>query len=171
MNKIEEDVYVDVYVPIKDLEKAKIELNEEFEEQGYDIYDKKNIFYTDFCTPASLGNNDITLDDRKKDIYPYNASLCKNNCIYIGKNIEEKKIICSCNLNSNKNVDYSFIEEDDENFATYLLDNINYKIFRCFKLFFDFGNLKNTTLFISYYQYLPLLKFSMVYIFFIHLKN
>ena len=144
LSSIEEDVYVDVYVPIKDLETAKFDLLEEYAEQGYDIYDKNSEFYTDFCTPASFGDNDITLKDRKNDIYPHNVTLCKSNCKYNGINIEEQRVICSCNLNSDKKEDDEFVEEDDGNFATYLLDNINYKIFMCYKLFFNFNNLKNS---------------------------
>ena len=31
--------------------------------------------------------NDITIEDRKKDIYPNNVTLCKENCKYKGINI------------------------------------------------------------------------------------
>ena len=72
-----------------------------------------------------MGENDITLKDRKKDIYPHNITLCKNNCKYNGINIEEQRVICSCNLNSEKNVDEeSEIVEDDGNFITYLLQKL-----------------------------------------------
>ena len=67
LSSIEEDVYADVYVPITDLEIAKFDLLKEYSELGYDIYNKNSRFYTDFCTPVSLGGNDITLEDRKKD--------------------------------------------------------------------------------------------------------
>ncbi len=144
LSEIDEDVYVDVYVPITDLELAKFNLTKEYSEQGYDIYDKNNIFYTDYCTPASFGGNDITLADRKKDIYPNNVTLCQSNCKYSGVNIEEQRVICSCNLNSEKDEeDEEFEEEDDGNFITYFLDNINYRVFECYQLFFDFNNLKN----------------------------
>jgi hypothetical protein len=143
LNSIEEDIYVDVYVPITDLELAKFNLTKHFAEQGYDIYDINSAFYKDFCTPAYLGDNDITLKDRKKDIYPNNITLCKKNCKYNGINIEEKRVICSCNLNSDKiEENNNILEEDDGNFESYLLDNINYKIFICYKLFFNVENLK-----------------------------
>ena len=54
MSSIEEDIYIDVYVPITDLELAKFDLTKEFAEQGYDIYDINNEFYNDFCTPANM---------------------------------------------------------------------------------------------------------------------
>ena len=95
-----------------------------------------------FCTPASMGDNDLTLEDRKKDIYP-NITLRKYNCIYNGINLEEQRVICSCKLNPDKNIsENNEIIEDDSNFLCYLLDNINYRIFKCYKLFFNFSNLK-----------------------------
>ena len=82
MNDVEEDIYIEVYVPITDLEMAQFDLIKEFAEQGYDIYDINSEFYNDFCTPAYINGNDITLKDRKKDIYPHNVTLCKSNCKY-----------------------------------------------------------------------------------------
>ena len=168
MSSIDEDIYVDVYVPIKDLELAKFDLTKEFAEQGYDIYNINSEFYNDFCSPANLGDNDITLEDRKSDIYPQNITLCKSNCIYKGINIEEQRVICSCNLNSNKNIDENdeFVE-DDGNFLTYLLDNINYKIFKCYKLFFNVKNLRNSNAFyIILIIYLILLVINCIFVFY-----
>ena len=82
---------------------ANFDYSIEFNKQGYDIYDKKSNFYNDICSPAYLGQNDITLTDRKKDIFPNNVTLCKDNCEYKSINIEEKRIICECNLNINNN--------------------------------------------------------------------
>ena len=81
-------------LPITDLESIKFNLTKQFAEQGYDILDKNSEFYNDFCIPASMGDNDITLKDRKKDIYPNNITLCKSNCKYNGINIEEQRVIC-----------------------------------------------------------------------------
>ena len=142
LSDIEEDVYVDVYVPITDLDLAKFNLTKQFAQQGYDIYNIHSAFYTDFCTPANLGKNDISITDRKKDIYPHNLTLCQSNCKYSGINIEEQRVICTCNINPNKEVDKEKLqEEDDGNFLTYLLDNVNYRLFLCYKLFFNLNNL------------------------------
>ena len=43
LSNVEEDVYVDIYVPIKNLEVVKFDLTKQFAEQGYDIYDKNTI--------------------------------------------------------------------------------------------------------------------------------
>ena len=42
-----------------------------------------------------------------------------------------------------------FYNEDNGNFFSYLLDNINYKIFTCYKLILSFNNLKNNFSFYS----------------------
>ena len=148
-DNINKDFYTDIYVPIKDKNLANFNYSKIFAEQGYDIYDKNSDFYNDICTPAYLGENDITITDRKKDIYPNNITFCKENCYYNGVNLEEERIICKCNLNNNNNLTEEngesgfFFEEDDGNFISYLLDNINYKIFKCYKLLSSFDNLKN----------------------------
>ena len=140
-------------MPINNLLLAKFNYSKYFSEQGYDIYDKNSDFYIDFCTMAYQGDNDITLDDRKKYIYPSNVTLCKNNCKYNRVNINEETIICSCNINLNSNANYNedddFVEEDDGNFISYLLDNINYKIYKCYNLIYIFDNLKNNYAFYS----------------------
>ena len=61
-----------------------------------------DIFNSDFCTPASSGDNDIIFKDRKKNIYPNKITLCKDGCKYKSENIEEQRIVCECNLNSDK---------------------------------------------------------------------
>ena len=96
-------------------------------------------------------NNDIILSDRRKDIYPNNVIICPDNCKYKKFNIEEKIINCDCNLNTNKNyankTDDS-LKEDNGNFFTYFLDNINYGTFKCYNLF-TYKNLKKNYAFYS----------------------
>ena len=54
--------------------------------------------------------------------------------------------MCNCNLNiNNKNHNYNEenyfeIEEDDNNFINYLLDKINYEIYKCYSLLYVFDN-------------------------------
>jgi hypothetical protein len=146
LNNIKEDIYVNISVPIRDLNSSNFDYAVNFAEQGYDIYDINSEFYNDLCTPAYISGNDITLKDRVNEIYPSNITLCKDNCEYKGVSIEEQKIICECNLNRNKNYSDNNedvnSEEEDANFFNYFLDNINYKIFKCYRLLI-FDNLKN----------------------------
>ena len=151
LNKIKEDLYINVSVPITEFSLPNFNYCLYFAEQGYDIYNKKGNFYNDLCAPAYLYENDLILTDRKKDIYPNNATLCKDNCQYKSVNIEEKRIICECNLNVDANYtneeDDFLKEEDDGNFISYLLDYINYKILKCYNLLTVFQNLKNSYVF------------------------
>ena len=147
LKNLKEDIFINIFIPIYDLNLANFSYYLYFAEQGYDIYNKSNIFYNDICSPAYLYINDIIIKDRKKDIYPNNVTLCKDYCQYKKVNIEEKKIICECNLKENVNFysDYNnhwIEEEDNNNFFSYILDNINYKIFKCYKLLLDIENLK-----------------------------
>jgi hypothetical protein len=148
---IEEDIYYNVYTPIKNVNLTNYNYYLYFLQQGYDIYDKYNSFYNDICAPAYLEGNDITLEDRKIDFYPTNLTLCKDNCNYNGIDLENKKIICVCNMNNKNyiNGENNLIEYTKDNFFSYLLDNINYKIFKCYQLFV-FENLKNNLAFYTF---------------------
>ena len=139
------DIEVNIHVPIRDLELAKFENAEYFSNEGYDIYDMNSNFYIDYCLSASLNGNDITINDRKQEIFPNNVTLCKSDCKYQGVNLEDKRVICKCDLiisdeknnskvNENNNIILNYFGADDGNFGTYLLDNINYKPFNCGKL-------------------------------------
>jgi len=77
LSLIKESNYVDIYVPIEKKDIVNYNYSKYFSLQGYDIYNKSSDFYNDFCTSAYYQENDITIKDRKKYIYP-NISLCKN---------------------------------------------------------------------------------------------
>ena len=111
-----------------------------FNIQGYNIYNLSSEFYTDKCTGANICGNDIVIKDRLDEIYPNNASLCSNGCELNSVKIQSKRVKCSCNI--------SFVEDEEkieintnqtklnasDNFAIYLLDSLNYKIFGCYKI-------------------------------------
>ena len=145
LSTIEEDFSVDVYCPIRDETLSKYNYSIYFAEQGYDIYNKSSDFYNNICSPAFINGNDIILSDRKNDIYPSNITICKQNCEYKKVILDNKKIVCKCQLNNNgkyENEDNYFLLEEKANFWNYILDNINYKIFKCYDLFLSFDNLK-----------------------------
>jgi hypothetical protein len=140
LTQFKEDLYVTLTVPIRDLDLANFDYAKIFSDSGYDIYNKNSNFYNDICSPASNDDNDITLKDRKKDIYPNNVTLCKDNCVYKEVDIETQRIVCECNINADKinekkEDNYFIVDEEDANIIDYLLDNLNYKIFKCVNLF------------------------------------
>ena len=79
---------------IQDLNKAHFYKAIYFYEEGYDIYNKSNIFYQDFCAPVHDKGNDITLADRAKDYYP-SAAICNDGCIYNLVDFDNKRFECT----------------------------------------------------------------------------
>ena len=112
-----------------------------FASMGYNIYDINDKFYHDFCTPASINDNDITLSDRYKDFYPTNISFCNDTCKFSYMNLTSKRVVCLC-----QPFNFEINDNDDENeidYSNYLLSLINYKIIVCYDLFFDIKNYYN----------------------------
>ena len=139
-----ENIYIQLSLPInntlKNYEEAII-----LAEQGYDIYNLSSEFYTDTCLSASINDSDLTLSLRQNEIYPGNESLCLNNCIYDGINLEENRVNCLCNiyLSDDMEINEGFFETVEQNFFYYLASLINYQIIKCFKLIFDKKNYIN----------------------------
>jgi hypothetical protein len=72
-------------------------------EQGINIFDKNDPFYTDLCYDFDNPyDRDIPLNDRIKDLYP-NVSLCDEGCQYDGINLEDMSAICNCAFNDISN--------------------------------------------------------------------
>ena len=114
-----------------------------FSDLGYDIYNENSSFYTDNCASASIDGNDITLEDRKKDFFPQNISLCNDSCYYTNINFTTKRFTCECDITFNFSQNISNGEEnidleEDISYLDYFLSLINYKITVCYDLFFDF---------------------------------
>lgn len=136
------DETIKISTVIVDKESVKLENASYFFEFGYDIYDDQSSFYTNYCAPAYIDGNDITLKDRKKYYYPNNISLCNQSCHYISVDYISKRFICECELN------YNFSEinnnakniEEDTSYGSYFLSFINYKIISCYDLFFHYKN-------------------------------
>ena len=116
-----------------------------YELDGYDIYNKTDNFYLDYCTPAQDDGNDITLEDRIKYYYP-NVSICNEGCSYQMIDYNKKRFICNCNANLSEgiyeyyNEEENASEEEDQTYVEYFLSLINYKIVTCYNLFFEFKN-------------------------------
>ncbi len=110
-----------------------------FAEKGIDVYNIKDEFFTDFCNGVSVNNQDLTLQNRIDDVY-VNISFCDDGCEYQGIDLETKKVICSCTnikeTNDNKKESNKFNRKFKE-VSKKLLDNINYKIFVCYKYWFE----------------------------------
>ena len=63
-NKIE----INIYTPVE-LDQEKYKLVKLLKEQGYDLFDSSNSFYTDICTPfTSFNNTDVLLIQKSGEI-------------------------------------------------------------------------------------------------------
>ena len=124
---------------ISDLNSINYDEAQIFYSQGYNIYNINSEFYTDGCSPAKIGSNDIPLQDRKL-IFPSNVSFCPENCDFIEVMIDSKRIRCSCDvyyIEEYVNISTNFIKVNaKDNFFIYLIDNFNYKIFKCYEILF-----------------------------------
>ena len=170
LSELKEDFVVSVTIPIRDLDLANFDYAQQFANNGYDIYDKNSNFYIDPCTAAFIHKDDIPLKDRKKDIYP-NVTICKGtNCQYKEANLEDRRIVCECNLNTDKISDTQgeddFMEPEEE-VTNYILDNINYRIIKCYYLLLDFKNLvKNPAFYVLSLIFVAVLFCSFKFMFF-----
>ena len=121
------------YTPAKESLNKFLKLNE----SGYDLYNPKDSFYQDLCSPFTSENGtDIPLSDRKIDFFE-NISLCEDSCSYEGYDYIIKKVKCECNIK--KEIDINQFEIKEKTFfSSFKLDKLsNIKVFKCFKLVFS----------------------------------
>jgi surface protein len=152
------DVKITVSSNIKDVESVKLEKALEFNDLGYDIYNKSDIFYTDNCVGASENGNDITLNDRMIHFYP-NVSICNEGCEYNSVDYENQRFLCDCSIEENSTKNTNEENEEEESYLDYFLSLINYKIIICYRLFFEFSSF--------YYNAGFYISFSILFIFLI----
>ena len=147
LSNIHEDLKVNISFPITNLDLVNYDYALELSEQGYDIYNENSSFYHDICTPGYIDDNDIILEERKKEFYPNNATTRKSNCIYQLADLINQRFVYECNISNDNNITNevnSFeIEEKENNFINYILDFINYKVLNCSILFSDLNNYRH----------------------------
>ena len=145
---IDENTKVNISSPITDLILAHYDYAVYFQKQGYDIYDKNSSFYHDICISVYYEDNDITIEDRRQEIYPNNMSIINPKCEYKITDLENKRFVYECNIldiikqNESEEITKSenCFEIQEEKFIYYLLDYINYKILVCHNVFFHLDN-------------------------------
>ena len=140
-----ENAKIDIYTPIN-LDSDIYNLAKYLKEQGYDLFNSSDAFYNDICSTFNSHNNtDVILNDRRKDFYIPNITLCEDNCQYDGFDIDSLKVKCQCAIKSNVNSDKSKVKFSPnkvlENF--YKLEKYaNIKIVTCYKQVFNLSKLK-----------------------------
>ena len=126
-----EKANITTYYELTNDKKEEVDLISYFKKKGIDILDTNDKFFNDICLPYSDSENDLTLNDRIKDIYK-NYTFCEKNCKLIEINFEEYKAKCDCTTKENMNVtDFNF---DSSNIQTKKQNN-NFKIIKCYNGF------------------------------------
>ena len=89
---------IDLYIPIT-IDQKIINLYEDLQKNGYDLFDINDPFYNDICSPYKSENNtDVLLSDRKNDYYNNDNTTCQSNCEYSQFISEYKFLKCECKI-------------------------------------------------------------------------
>ena len=135
---------ISLYIPIT-LNEKLVELYKDLQNSGYDLFNIKDPFYNDICSPYKSENGtDVLLSDRKNDYYNNNYTTCQSNCQYSSFNSEYKFLKCECKVivdDIDINDFDKFSEKIYKNFYD-ILKNSNYKTMKCYKLVFNSKYLK-----------------------------
>ena len=116
-----------VYHLLKNDKQEEVDLISFFQKNGINILDLNDNFFNDVCLPYSDLENDLTLNDRIKDLYK-NYTFCEKNCKLVNINFEENKAICNCSIKENMNA--SNFNFESLNIQTEKKNN-NFKIIKC----------------------------------------
>ena len=140
-----DNVQIDIYTPLN-LDSETYNLVKQLKEQGYDIFNSSDDFYNDICsTFNSEDDTDIILNDRRKDFYNPNITLCEEKCLYDGFDIDTLKVKCKCGVKPIVNSETSKTKFTPntilENFYN-LEKYANIKIVTCYKQVFNLSKLK-----------------------------
>ncbi len=119
---------------------VKPELINKTYEEGYDIFDPNDNFYTDSCISFSDGNVDLTYSQRKK--YYKNYAVCETDCTYLNYNPEKMAINCNCKFKKYSKTERTFaVIETNEDFNK--TESVSSNLMKCMKNLIKNGDLGN----------------------------
>ena len=143
------DYEIYINVPVNLIEDI-LELYDNLDLSGYNLFDKNDYFYNDICSSYTTENGtDILLKDRLKDIYNKygNLSICQNGCLIQSYNKTNKKAKCDCEI-QNKDTELNITKiityiktENISNILFETISNSNLKVLKCYKKAFDINGL------------------------------
>ena len=120
---------------------------------GYNLFDSKDSFYNDICTPYTTENGtDISLNDRKEIIIEFGneMNLCQTGCNLESYDSSKNKATCICYA-ENTPVETNFDNIGTESFINDFIDTLkysNYLVLKCYKLISNLKQLKKNIGFI-----------------------
>ena len=132
-----ENINLKINYTIKNSSYLDTEKISKFSDLGIDIFNIKDDFFNDICYSYGESNSDLTLKDRKNEIFQ-NYSVCDNNCEYEQVDLETMTIECNCKIKSNITLEVETISFVDAISTTFKESNIG--VIKCYKLVFNFSN-------------------------------
>ena len=141
-----EDNFIDIYLPIN-IDKETINLYEDLEKYGYDLFNSNDSFYQDICTKyKSKNGTDVLLSDRRKEYFDSNKTLCQNGCSYSNYSMDKQYLKCTCsaiNENINTKIEQDFKAQSLFTSFYEVIKYSNIRILKCYKLVFNLKEMKN----------------------------
>ena len=136
-------------------------------DEGYDIFNITEKFYSDLCIPYydKKFDADLTLGKRQEIYYEINGNLCEAKCKYIKFDISLNKAICECPFKKEFDIDitkekvFDYVEEKDQKvFYKHVLSNL--ETIKCVKYLFSKDGFKYN--FGSYFMMIMIIGFVSV---------
>ena len=129
------DEKITITYTIKNTSAINSSMAEYYANYGIDIFDAEDPFFNDICYPFTTEDNtDITLADRRKDIYQ-NLSLCESKCDYDSIDLENYTVTCTCSVKEELNTKITF-DFFENSFLSVFTDS-NYEVIKCYNLIFN----------------------------------
>ena len=152
---IEYEVYYPLYgkkLERVDLSKCEgIKINTTFykiiEKEDIDKHNSSSDYYKNICYKATTTfGTDINLHDRKSEFFENNMNVCEENCDFIDYELDNKKVVCSCDVKKSLFERFADININ----TTKLLNNfvdikniINLNVIKCYESLFKIDGIKN----------------------------
>ena len=139
-------------------------------QEELDLYNSKSDYYNDICyTYTNSKGADVILNDRQNEFMNNNRSLCDEDCKFSGYNIEERRLICSCEIKYSISI-ISQIKIDKNKLYNFInLKQIaNFSVMKCIKLLFSIIGIKTN---IGFYSFFPTIIVYIITLFVFYLKE
>ena len=140
-----QNININIAIPAN-LDSETLLLYKDLENQGYNLFNSNDKFYTDICsTYTTVNNTDILLIDRKKDVYNKyaNITICQENCNLESYNSNSNTVSCHCNIQLDEAADIDLniqtkfnLEGVKDAFINYL-NNSNFRVLKCYQVAID----------------------------------
>ena len=132
-------VYENITALIENL--PNFDLMKKMLEQGINIFDPKDPFYTDICYPYDAPEKkDISLEDRLLIYFP-NISLCDEGCQMSGLDLYNMTAICDCSFqditSNSKLTDNALFEKATGDIFDKIAES-NIYVLKCYKYIFKY---------------------------------